>query len=62
MTRKVAAHTMIRSFRIVFVPEFEKANKKEDCPTHEQSDHEPMDNVHHVIDLSAVCGIVFWEA
>jgi hypothetical protein len=44
------------------MPEAEDAVEEEQRPPHEQGNHEPVDDVHHVIDLTAVGGKVFGNA
>jgi hypothetical protein len=44
------------------VPEAYDAIEKEERPTDEEREHEPVDHIDHVIDLASVGGEVFWDA
>jgi hypothetical protein len=44
------------------MPEAENAVEEEQRPTDEERDHEPMNDVDHVVDLAAVGGKVFGDA
>ena len=61
MTGEMTSDSLIRSLRVVFVPEPKNTIEEEDGPTDEQRDHEPMDDVDHVIDLSTMGGKILGD-
>jgi hypothetical protein len=54
VARKMTPHPLIRRLWVVFMPEPENAVKEKQGPPHEQRDHEPMNYVNHVINLTTV--------
>ena len=47
---------------MIRLPEADDAVEKEDRPTHEQCDHEPMHDIDHVIHLTTMGGEIFGNA
>ena len=44
------------------MPKADDAIEEENGPSHEESDHEPVNHIDHVIDLAAMSGEIFWNA
>ena len=60
--REVAFDAVVGGLGVVAVPEAHDAVEEEERPTDEEREHEPVDHIDHVVDLSSVGGEVFRNA
>jgi hypothetical protein len=62
VTGEMTLHPDVRGIFVVLMPEAEDTVKKEHRPTDKKRNHEPMDDIVEVVNLSAVGGKIFRNA
>ena len=58
MTGNVTGNSMVIGFRIFSRPKLPEAKQEEKGPSYEEREHEPVNNVYEVIDITTVIGVI----